>query len=469
MHWILLKSRLAFLLVISLAASACSGEGPGANDGQRVLKTTSSCLPASSALLSTSSNKKDALGRQLNVFIDGSQSMAGFNAGVISDIRPLGDILAIIQGQALSSRKTNYFAFGKSIAAISIDEARRFGTVAPFNCSNCDNQESRLDSVLNAVAADDTGALSLIVTDLWLDNKSFAGSPQVALGQPLRAILQEGRAIGVIGIAAPFKGAVYNVPSVGTYYGATELPLYVIAIGREVDVLAFHEELNQSGGPSFREGRMNFSLFSAASKSNIVEGNLKPVGAGVSRVPSISATPIRGVPYYQLEESLAEKQGGQLGRAFDTAQLDPYRVMSGTSSDRTNVWRVVNDDAFQRCETEAWQALSPIQGLWKARDGGAGVTFSFGAEITKRLRPGNLYYLETHYGFSDLATPNPTNKWLREWSLDEMSAQNLVKEGGAFKTLNLNDLATILEQELGRQNAQGQDTVKFGFLLRVDR
>ena len=109
----------------------------------------------------------------------------------------------------------------------------------------------------------DDQTLSIVITDLWLDNKSFSGSPQVALGQPLRAALQNGLAIGVIGIMSPFEGAVYDIPEVGTYRGAKELPLYVLAIGPEEDVSSLQIALSESASPSFSKQAMRHSLFSA--------------------------------------------------------------------------------------------------------------------------------------------------------------------------------------------------------------
>lgn len=467
MSCILAKCQLLWPLAFALAASACS-EGIPVND-RSADRTAASCLPPESALVSASRDKEFSPASELNVFIDGSQSMAGFNAGVTGDLRPLGDLLAIIGGRGSEAQRANYFAFGKSIRPISSESAQRYGTSNPFNCVNCDNQESRLDAVLQKVASADPQSLSLIVTDLWLDNKAFAGSPQVALGQPLRAALQQDRAIGVIGISAPFKGAVYDVPGVGTYRGATSLPLYVIAVGREGDVAAFHEALEQSGGPSFRPDRMNFSLFSAAPHSSLVAGQLKAVGAGVSQQPSIGVDPISGVAQYLLEQGLADGQGGRLGRTFNAAQLGKGRVWQGVQAERTNVWRVVDRDALRSCSKGAWQALSPIEGIWKARGSDGSATFSFGGEIAKRLRPGNVYYLETRYGSNSLAVPNPANRWLREWSLEEANASALVEEGGPFKTLNLGDLTTILEKELARQLGDGREVIKFGFLLKVDR
>src|ERR1051325_6614944 len=133
----------------------------------------------------------------------------------------------------------------------------------PYNCRGCDNQESRIDSVLNEIARPGAGRLDILITDLWLDNRSFVGSAQVALGVPLQKILRQGRSIGVIGINAPFSGPVYDIPGAPTYMGARERPLFVVMVGDVDRIRALRAALLQSRSPALQEGRVEFALFSA--------------------------------------------------------------------------------------------------------------------------------------------------------------------------------------------------------------
>lgn len=458
------------LAAFTLTTAACDSKGDApvepASGG-----LAEACVPSDSARANFRPAGEVARATNLAVYIDGSQSMAGFNNATTRELRPMGDLVALIQSRASDYENAAFYAFGREIGEISGDAASSYATPGPYNCSGCDNQESRLDQVLNAATKAGPDTVSVIITDLWLDNKSFAGSPQVALGRPLRAALQAGLSIGVIGIRAPFDGAVYDVPGVGTYRGASELPLYVLAIGPEEDISALQIALTQSGGPSFAASRMEYSLFSKESNNPFIPPQLRSIGAGASRALVSEHKALRGLPQYSIDLNVAEAQKGQLGRtvSFQTT-LRNGLVWQGELAERTDAWRLASQNDLAQCGPGTWQRLSEIDGLWRPRDQDGKATFSFGHEVAAQLRPGNIYYLEPKFGSNEVGVPNVANQWMREWALDESNAQALVEAGtGPFKTLNLADLATILEQELSRQVPDGRTAIAFGFILKVER
>lgn len=453
-----------------LALSAC-GKDEDQAEGQAPQVSTNACVPADSLRATFKPFGEVKRASKIAIYVDGSQSMSGFANATTRELRAIGDLVTLLQARASNYEEASFHAFGKSIREISSNELNAYGTPQPYNCRGCDNQESRLDNVLNAAAAAGSDTLSVIITDLWLDNKSFVGSPQVALGEPLRAALAEGLSVGVIGIQAPFDGAVYDVPGVGTYRGASSLPLYVLAIGPEEDVASLEIAFKQSGARSFDDARMRYSLFSKEPNNPFVNVSLRSVGAGASRGIVNRHPSLKSLPQYVLDVDVARAQKGMLGRTIPIdANLREGLVWRADLAERTDAWRLVSKDALSTCSKDAWQSLSEISDLWEERDGGEKATFSFDHRISEKLVPGNIYYVETHLGSNEVGVPNAANQWMRDWALNADNAPTLVQQGeGPFKTLNLSDLAQILEQELARQAEGGREVASFGFLLKVER
>lgn len=460
--------RMSLVACAVLALQACGSE-PSGDDGQ-VETAAATCLPANSSLANSPAEQVKRASK-LALYIDQSQSMSGFNQGASRSVRAIGDLLTLIVDRASDYDEARFHVFGKSISEIPATEVASYGGTVPYNCRNCDNQESRLDAVLNAALASGDDTVSLILTDLWLDNASLTSSPEIALGQPLRKALQNGISVGVIGVMAPFNGAVYDVPGVGTYRGAKELPLYVLAIGPEEDIANFQITLRQSGGPAFAAGRMHYSLFSKEPNNPNIPGRLKAIGAGATNSLFNESPTLRQIDQYTLDIDVAKAQNGRLGKTVDlNGTLRDGLVWRGELAEYTNAWRLNTDADLGACGSSTWTKLDGIKGLWELRPDGESATFSFGEGIQRQLRPGNTYYLETHVGSTELAVPNAANDWMRKWSLDETNAPQLVDEGATtFKTLNLGDLTTILENELRRAAAPSRKAASFGFLLKVER
>lgn len=467
-------TRIATLAASSLLLLTACSDDPDEQETAEVSPIVVDCVPADSTAAQRGAVGEVARATELAIYIDGSQSMSGFNAGRTRELRPLGDLLNIIAARGSEYNTTSYFAFGRNIQEVSSETAQTYGTTGPYNCAagRCDNQESRLDNVLREAASAGQSTLSVIISDLWLDNKAFSGSPQVALGQPLQQALQNGLAIGVIGIKSPFSGAVYDVPGVGTYRGATELPLYVLAIGPEEDVATLYTTLTQSGSPAFASDRTEYSLFSSEDNNPVSIPDFIAVGVGAEAANVLSDGLLATTPQYRLDLGIAESQNGQLGRTFDIdTNLRPGLVWQGQLNGTTTAWRLTDEDGLSECRPGTWQRVDELNGLWQPRPNEPEkVTFSFGSALGRQLRPDNVYYLEARLGSGPPTSPNDATQWMRDWSLGSENAEVLASEAAtSFKTLNLADLSAILEQELSRQTSEGRQAISFGFILQVER
>ena len=165
------------------------------------------CLPGETPPAEPGRGGADTLG----VYLDVSQSSTNF--GRSRGESPYRDLVAWLVDLRSEFPEARSYGFAERIAEIDEDifvRAAR-GDVNP--CGACGFQESRLDDVLAAIAAPESrGSLAVVVTDLWLDNSDLIGSGRLALQRPIRSILADGRATGVLGVPAPYSDQVYDVP-----------------------------------------------------------------------------------------------------------------------------------------------------------------------------------------------------------------------------------------------------------------
>jgi hypothetical protein len=355
----------------------------------------------------------------LHLYLDGSLSMAGYADGAAANVRPLGDLLAILDGLSERAKAPlTYERFGARRAPLSKTAALEFAQPKAYRCngaSGCDNQESRIDQVLQAVRSSPPGQVGIVVTDLWLSNTAFAGSPQVALGAPLTDLLQQGRAVGVLGVRAPFSGRLYDLPGQPMLKGSR--PLFVLIIGREADVLAVRNAFANSGSPAFSADRSRFSVFSAA-PTNPWRAAVKPVGSsGAGAVQSVVASDLMAPSLQQFR--YRPSQGGSLVAVVDAAAgPPPNAVWSGPLAGATKVWVLADERALGRDCGKAWRPFGGLSNAWASVPGRptAG-RFTLSPGNSSVLLPGKTYMIAASLAPKRLDTPNPAAGWMREWNL----------------------------------------------------
>lgn len=453
------------MLALLGVAAGCSPE---------TSKAVRDCLPE--AAKAAAATPADTFGR-VQVYIDGSQSMAGYLSPAAGSTNPMADILRLVDRLGRERNvPVDFAAFGREIVAIPREAALGpYSGPGPYNCrgGGCDNQESRIDNVLEGVAALPKDALSVVVTDLWLDNLSFAGSSQVALGGPLQDVLRQGKAIGVLGSMAPFAGPIFGVPGVGTYRGARERPLFVIIIGPPPAVVQLKDRLRQSESPHFTAERVRFSLFTTdTGVPPLAPPKLRPIGGGVAKRSVLGPGILAGVPQYRFERGLAQLQRGSIGAVHDPSAAFPEgAVWSGPARLTTRVWRLSDPAGLDQCAAGTWREIPRLANAWRPAGTEIGSTdFALDSRSTAPLADGNIYYVLAEMGTNGLTVPNPQAQWLRDWSLSPAeSAAFAADQPTSFKALNLASLAELMEREVARQRPSGVTALRFGFIVQVDR
>ncbi len=419
----------------------------------------------------------------MRVYVDRSGSMGGYVRGVTYDLHPIGDFLSNVSlieaGRAAPAR---FFSFGEKITE-SPDFAsatRLYGTLVPYICRGCDNRKSHIGDVFDDILRSDRSTLNIVVTDLMLDNQRDGASPRDILGSPLARMLAQGRAIGLLGIRAPFSGPVYDLPGGGQYRGATERPLYIVFIGPRADVSRVHAAMarwpSSTFGPGASPGRSHYSMFAGRLDNPWIPATaLAASGGGVAVSADLPPERFPGVRQFVINLGTARAQRGAITGQFSTrVGLRDNGVWTGPPRFSTRVWSLRDPGLFSAptCDRSTWTAVPPLNNPWSLTADGAWARFTLSPATAAALEPGHHYFVAATIGVSRLGTPNPADAWMRDgaWSFDASEEAAVTRRRPSFfPTLNLGQLAASMETALEDGAPGGLDTTDVGFLVSIRR
>lgn len=401
----------------------------------------------------------------MTVYWDGSESLAGFIDASTEALRPLGDMQPILAGHAKKlAMPVHWKRFGRDISDLPSSNAAELGTANFYRCTGCDNNESHVDDVLRRIAETPGAGLSVVVTDLWLFDPTSTVSPAIALGGPVKAILADGRSIGIIGVEAPYRGAVTDIPGAATYRGARSRPLFVLLVGDRLDVLRTYDSMTKAGSPALRG--MKFSLFSREPGSPWMGTSPALNGQGFKPVNTISGSHGSDVMQYVVKaEDLRSGKAWLRIPVKPGARILPGAVWRGQLSGSARVWRRTR----QKSCSSAWSEEPQLQGAWKP-DAKHGSIFTLDAATTAALRPGQDYLIIASLSSVNLAEKPPETDWIRQWSFDETDGPRIVAGRPVlFPTPNIGAFATQLEGGLRLATpATGLPLATTAVVLRIE-
>ena len=480
-RWCLGWRSAAGPLVAACAAAALAGcEGRPAP-----------CLPPEAqALVAPPAAVAGADVGPVDVYIDGSGSMAGFIRGATPGDRPLQDLVTRLPWIAGGLQRPAAFAlFGRDLHPLPAGREDVLVSDAPYACRPgqgapaalpCDNQETRLDKVLARIKVQPADHLAVVVTDLWLTGQDLSAGPS-ALSGPLSDMLAAGRAVGVAGVRAPYAGPIYDIPNAPSYVGATSHPLFVLLVGPVERVAAFHERLGRLGGgfsgqEAARGGGWSlFTLHPLAPRAAGARPLEVTPGAALAEAPVLPPRAGLDVQQLVLRRGLALRslaRGGDAGSAAFTAhpavEARPGAVWTGTLAPVVRLWRAKSPAAV--CHAGAWTDVGRLPVGWST-DGPAPRFTLKPAEAAAHLPPGGVYLLAASLERPRLETPNPADRWMHDWSFDASSAPAvLARRPAFFPTLNLGETADLLEEALDQASSRAPATAGgFAAVVRVDR
>ena len=431
------------------------------------------CLPGGPPAVEV---RSDATADALAVYLDVSQSSTNFGLG--RGESAYRDLIAWLVDFRSDFAEARSYGFAERIAEIGDDVFARAARGETNPCgAGCGFRESRLDDVLAAIAAPESrGGLAVVVTDLWLDNSELIGSARLALQRPIRSILADGRAIGILGVATPYAGQVYDVPAAS---GASAIPagrverrpVFALVIGQPARVAALERRIAGEVFMNVGGAQRHFSLFTPAfAAAGSVERGLAPRGPGVRRA-YVLAVDGANVPGFLVDRRtvaplVGDREAGGPALAASIAGLGHAGAPSPATYDLTaETWTLVPPEPSAACDPGAWHALDlglPLRQVTDADGPAIGLDVSDPALLA--IRPGEIVFMRYRVAIGSLRAGGPGGEWLEDWSFDAEEAPALLSDPPPlFPSLNLAELGRILEIAMGERVAG--ETVAHGSVL----
>lgn len=436
-----------------------------------------SCLPGQAPAADVGPGAVNALG----VYLDVSQSSTNFGRG--EGESAYRDLIAWLLDLRMEFAEARTYGFAERIAEIDEDVFVRAARGEVNPCRDCGFRESRLDDVLSELAAPDSRAsLNVVITDLWLDNSELIGSARLALQGPIRATLADGRAIGILGVAAPYAGQVYDVPNPAG--GSTipagrvrQRPVFALLVGLPAQVAALQQRIAREvflngGGDAGEE--QHFSLFTPTLvPEGPVEHRLAPRGPAVRRA-YVLAIEGANVPGFLIDrravDPLAE-DGVEPGADLlaPIVHADARVPSPATYGLGVETWTLVPPEPSAACDADGWVALDVGEALAIVTDAGVpAVGLDVSHPDLLAVRPGEIAFVRYRVTAGMLEGDGPGTAWLDEWSFEADDAPALAADPPPlFPALNLAEFGRILEIAMGEQVA-GEIVARGGILLSVE-
>ena len=435
------------------------------------------CLPGGAPAAQV---RSDAAADALAVYLDVSQSATNFGLG--RGESAYRDFIAWLVDLRSEFAEARSYGFAERIAEIDegvfVRAAR--GGVNPCG-SGCGFRESRLDAVLAAIAGPESrGGLAVVVTDLWIDNSELIASARFALQRPIRSILADGRAIGVLGVAAPYVGQVYDVPipsgtSTIPAGRVRQRPVFALLIGPPERVVELERRIagevfmNVGGAPR------HFSLFAPAfTVAGPVEHRLAPRGAGVERsyVLAVDGANVPGflIDRREVDPLVGDRAAGGPALAASIAGLGHAGAPAPATYDlAAETWTLVPPEPSAACDDGVWHALELGLALQHVTDAdGPAIGLDVSDPALLAIRPGEIVFMRYRVAIGSLQESGPATAWLDDWSFDADGAQALLSDPPLlFPSLNLAEFGRILEIAMGEQVA-GEPVAQGAVLLSTE-
>lgn len=392
----------------------------------------------------------------IEVYLDASGSMRGFarpGAGSAGE-NPFIDMNRALRDLA-STASTRFFKYGDEVVQVSVDEFAdgqdwEFYDSARYPQPNPDFvNHSRTELAVREVANQSDGALTIVITDLFLtgDRSGEMG----ALAGPLRDALRRGRAVGVMGVMAGFDDRVYDLPPNDASFPHDGLrPFFVMFIGHPENVSRVMAHFADDVSRVAQE--VETALFgeppppaSVPYLGDFAERGEVEAGRGVGVYGRLAV----GVPVNQQYYFTPDNEG--LIWQIDIGDL-PSSSDIALSFD-TELWRrIANPVRPDVSCSEAWRSLDLGDDFVQARRDGRmlTVTVNGGRSGPGALPDETVYALQTTFSgrMETRSTASSTVPgWMREWSASDNRLLEIQRTGlrdPFFPTWNLSELGNAL-------------------------
>jgi hypothetical protein len=388
------------------------------------------------------------------VYLDRSASMQGYlRAGGARE----SFIPDLLKYPPWGADQAGYKLFGEGETTTDVPAAdlARLARADAYNA-----RASHIDAALEGMADDPPNQMSVLISDLWMDNRQKAVSDAAALGEPLRRIMVSGRSVAVYGFNLPYQGRILDtLPSGRRNVEARRRPLYLVAAGPSDRLAALDRELRSANylKAAFSEGRVRRTLFSldpkqaAAPQPANLEGPLFRVGMEEAAIlPRADVGPISQYTLKRDGGSGASPSALRLvwrERDRDVEVSRPLDVRAAT----VTVWAKTGGRA---CAPGDWRPYSRLNGEWSEDEAG-GIAFRFDPRAESRGLPGETLLIVGEVPLAPGRGAGSAAAWMRsaDWAFDwstESERAALNRDDGLAPTLGLARFADALESAHAR-------------------
>lgn len=405
------------------------------------------------------------------VYLDASGGMAGYTAGLPNAI---GNLATITRDFAQSSLypddkkgKVTFRRFGEyqfnaaePLAPATIEDTNAFARPAAYT-----EKDTRIGDLLNWIKHErSTGVapLSVIVTDLMLDDKEAVDQFEASVGGTLRnMIIKDDLALGIMAVRVPFSGKIFLGPTT-VQASMADRPLVIMLLGQPYQVRKFYEYLGTTQAAPFSDdtpqSERAFALFGLEAGSIVLaEPSAEGVSRAFSQLPAKTRVPgaddIASVRFKASAEERDPKSGMLLQLAANAGVAD-FEVIGNSPVYSASVWKLDTDGLTpKKCQSgAAWLNLGGLPPTgWKVS--GQDVIYRLTAEEMKQagLTDQGLYMIELVAGQQGVVKDHPAAAWMQDWSMDNSEiVERLARAGGATRigVPGLEPLRRILLAEL---------------------
>lgn len=458
--------------VAVFAALAGLGYWISNRDTGPVTIASQSCLPGEVAKNRANSSFAQRNPGNVRVYFDASGGMAGY---VSQSPNAIGNLVTLSRSFVQSSlypaggAKVEFRKFGtyrfdpqQPAAPALVADPAEFARPPIYN-----EPESRIADVLRWVGQDrksiaDPSArpLSVLVTDLMLDDRAAIDDFEASVGGLLRnMMIEDGLAVGILAVRVPFNGKIFIGPT-GYPAAMSDRPMVILLIGSPYQVRAFYDYLDTSEQQPFAATTpalaRAFALFGLEPGAiTLTDPALSGVSTGfLNRPASIKIPGASGIPSFVFTADKVKNKGGIQIPLEANAGVRDFEVIGNEPLSESAVWKA-DPAALDKkgCASgAAWLRVGslPLSG-WKKS--GQTLTYNLDAEGMKIAgldQPG-LYMVQLVAGQRGIVENHPAAAWMTAWSMsNEDLASRLSGSRGAAGTgvAGLEPLRRILLTEL---------------------
>ncbi len=456
-------------------------------------ETASVCLPDQvTDFLDREKAIKDAPSR-IAVYLDASAGMRGYVnpsqgssniiANFITETKNYTRSGAIYKGA--EKGQVDFYRFDKTIGTKPLPDPEAYGKPAVYT-----GTETRITDVLALVAKqrtenakNGTEQLTIIVTDLMLDDTSAADDFEASVGGELRtAVTEDNLAIGILGLRVPFDGPIYHA---GKTYPAKlrRRPLIMLMIGQPRHVRSFHDYLSTSetkglGGPGTESARRAFAMF-GQSAGSLQYAQTKVRGTRTGFRPKRATTnpllarKLGTLQQLNFDKDKTENDDAKQGLSIAleaNATVAPYEVIGDEPRQSSRIWQLSEGEAQSaECFSTMWVAAPELpKSGWKTK--GQKINYLLTADTIdlSSIRNPGTYLVQLTAGQAGLVPDHPAASWMTSWSMSSAQITANLRNRREINAPGLEPLRRMLTNELIENGRETVTRSVSHFVLEVE-